>query len=140
MEELEDLSDSEPASCELVRVVPCVSDVIDVPVSPSSVVTELSDVPPCCIDWELLEPQFFSFSKKRVHWCTDMQEEMRYEGSPVITPPHSRRSMTPPAPVQNSYTSIVRDHGRYEVEEENGMREKEQSSRGQNNFWKEAAV
>ena len=65
---------------------------------------------------------------------------MRYEGSPVITPPLSRRRMTPPTAVQNSYTSIVRDHGRYEEEEENGMRENEQSSRGQNNFWKVAAV
>ena len=64
MEKPEDLSDCEPASCELVRVVPGVSDVIDVPVSPSSVVTELSDVPPCCTDWELVEPQFFFFLKK----------------------------------------------------------------------------
>ena len=41
LEEPEDLSDCEPASCELVRAVPGVSDVIDVPVSPSSVITEL---------------------------------------------------------------------------------------------------
>ena len=40
LEEPEDRSDREPVSCELVRVVP---DVIDVPVFPSSVVTELCD-------------------------------------------------------------------------------------------------
>ena len=46
MEEPEDQSDREPVSCELLRVVLDVSDVIDVLVSPSSVVTELCDVSP----------------------------------------------------------------------------------------------
>ena len=78
VEELEDLSDREPVPCELVRVVLDVSDVIDVFVSLSSVVTEFCDVSPCCPDWKLVEPQSFSFSKKRAHWCTDTQEEMRY--------------------------------------------------------------
>ena len=111
VKEPEDLSDSEPVSCELVRVVPDVSDVIDVLVSPSSVVTELCDVSPCCSDWELVEPQSFSFIKQRAHRSTDTQAEMRYEGSPVLTP--SRRRMTPPTPpVQISYTSFVRDDGR----------------------------
>ena len=41
---------------------------------------------------------------------------MRYEGSPVIAPPLSRRRMTPPAPVQNSCTSFVTDNRRYEEE------------------------
>ena len=36
----------------------------------------------------------FLFSKKRAHFCTDRQEEMRYEGSPVMAPPLSRRRMT----------------------------------------------
>ena len=40
----------------------------------------------------------------------------RHEGSPAIAPPLSRRRMTPPTPVKNSYTSFVRDHGRYEEE------------------------
>ena len=61
LEEPEDLSDSEPLSCELVRVVP---DVIDVPVSPSSMDTELCDVSPCCCDCEFVEPQSFSFLPK----------------------------------------------------------------------------
>ena len=34
----------------------------------------------------------------------------------MIAPPLSRRRMTPPTPVQNSYTSFVRDQGRYEEE------------------------
>ena len=70
---------------------------------------ELCDVSPCCCDWELVEPQSSSFSKKSAHCCTDTQEDMRYEGSPVIAPPLTRRRMTPPTPVQNSYTSFVRD-------------------------------
>ena len=55
------------------------SDVIDVPVSPSSVVTELCGVSPSGSDWEFVEPQSFSSSKKRAHCGTDTQEEMRYE-------------------------------------------------------------
>ena len=31
-------------------------------------------------------------------------------------PPLSTRRMTPPTPVHNSYTSFLRDYGRYEVE------------------------
>ena len=53
------------------------------PVSPSSVVTEFCDVSSMCSDREFVEPQSFSLSKKRAHCCTDTQEEMRYEGSPV---------------------------------------------------------
>ena len=79
-------SDCEPDSC--VRVVP---DVTDVPVSLSSVVTEFCDGFSCCSDWEDVEPQSFSFSKKRAHCCTDTREGMRYGGSTVITPPLSRK-------------------------------------------------
>ena len=76
LEEPEDLSDREPFSCELVRVV---LDVIDV--------LELCDVSPCRSDVEFVGPQSFSFSQKRAHCCADTQEEMRYEGSTVITHP-----------------------------------------------------
>ena len=113
LEEPEDLSDCEPASGELVRAVPGGSDV---PVSPSSVITELCDVSPCRSDGKFVEPQSFSFTKKRAHCCTDTREEMRYEGSQVKAHPSSRRRMTPPTPAQNSYSSFVRDHGRYEEE------------------------
>ena len=60
MGESDDLSDRELVSCELVRVVP---DVIDVLVSPSSMVTEICEVSPCCSDWEFVEPQSFLSSE-----------------------------------------------------------------------------
>ena len=85
MEEPEDLSDRGPVSCELVWVVPDASDVIDVPVSPSSVVTEPCDVSSGSLIWEFVEPQSFSFSRQRI-WTT-MQEEMRYDDSPAKAPP-----------------------------------------------------
>ena len=123
LEKREDFFDYEPDSCAHVRVVP---DVIDVLVSPLSVVTELCYVSPCCSDGEIVEPQFFSFSKKRAHWCSDSQVEMRCEGSPVIAPPLSRRRVTPPTLVQNSFSSFGRDHGRYE-EEERGWNARERT-------------
>ena len=43
-------------------------------VSPSSVVTECCDGLSCCSDRELVEPQSFSFSKKRAHSWTVTQE------------------------------------------------------------------
>ena len=109
MDNPEDLSDCELDSCARVRLV---LDVTDVPVSPSSV----CDVSPCGSDWEFVEPQSFSFSQKRTHCGTDTQEEMRHEGSPVKAPPLSRRRVTPPTPLQNSYSSLVRNHGGYEEE------------------------
>ena len=39
-----------------------------------------------------------------------------YEDSPVKALPPSRRRMTPPTPLQNSYSSFVWEQGRYEVE------------------------
>ena len=66
-EEPEDPSNCELVSCELVRVVPDESDVVVVPISPSSVVTELCVLSPCRSDWEFVEPQSFSFSQKSVH-------------------------------------------------------------------------
>ena len=39
---------------------------------------------------------------------------MRYEGSQVKAPPTTRRRMTPPTPMQNSYTSFEREQGSYE--------------------------
>ena len=83
-EKHEDWSDCEPVSCAHVRVVP---DVTDVLVSFSSVVTELCDVSSCCSDWEFVEPQSFSFSRKRALCCASTQEEMRYEGSQGKAPP-----------------------------------------------------
>ena len=64
---------------------------IDVPVSPSSVVTELCDVSPCGSDWGLWNRSPFLLLKKRAHRVTGTQEEMWYESSPVKAPPLSRR-------------------------------------------------
>ena len=105
VEKLEDLSDCEPDTRAHVRVVP---DVTDVPVSSSSVITEFCEVLSCCSDWGDVDPQSFSFLKKRAHCCTSTQEVMRYESSQVKAPPMSRRRMTPPAPLPNSDASFER--------------------------------
>ena len=91
-----------------------VPDVIDVPVSPSSVVTEFRDGFSCCSDGEFVEPPFFSFSKKRSLCCTVTQEEMRYESSQVKAPPLIGRMM-PPTPLQSSYSSFEGEQGHSEV-------------------------
>ena len=67
VEKHEDLSDCESDSCAHVRVVLVVIDVL---VSPSSVVTEFCDVSPCRSDWEFVEPQSFSFLQKACTCCT----------------------------------------------------------------------
>ena len=108
LDKRENLSDREPYSRARVRLV------TDVPVSPSSVVTEPCDLSSGCLDWEVVEPQSFSSSKKRVWTAT--QEEMRHEDSPVKAPPPSRRRMTPPTPLQNSYSSLEWEQEHFEVE------------------------
>ena len=52
----------------------------DVLVSQSSVVTEFCGSFSCCTGLKLVDPQSFSFSKKRAHSCAVTQEEMRFEG------------------------------------------------------------
>ena len=134
--EPDDLSDRELVSCEFVRVVPDVSDVV---VSPSSVVTEMCEVSPCCSDWDFVEPQSFSFSKKRALCCSDKQEEMRYEGSPVKAPSFSRKRMTPPTPMQYSYASFEGKQGSNE-DEGRGWNVRERTIIARTNFWKEVTV
>ena len=72
----------------------------------------------CCPDWEFVEPQSFSFSRKRAHCCTITQEEMRYGSTQVKAPPLSRRRMRPPTPLQNSNSSSGEEQGRCEVEDQ----------------------
>ena len=89
MEKPNDLADLEPDTGRgKVYVVLVVTDVL---VSPSSVVTEFCDGFSCCLDWEFVEAESFSFSQKRAHCCTATQEEMRYESTQVKAPPLSRR-------------------------------------------------
>ena len=66
LEEPEDLSGRELVSGELVRVVP---DVTDVLVSPSSVVTELCDVSPCCSDRDFCGTAVLFFLQKAHLLC-----------------------------------------------------------------------
>ena len=95
-----------------------VPDVTDVLVSPSPVVTEFCDGFSCCSDWDFVEPQSFSFSKKRAHSCTAMQEEMRFEEPQVKAPPLSRRRMRLLTPLQNSCSSFEEEQENFEVEDQ----------------------
>ena len=69
-------------------------------------------------DWEIVEPQSFSFSNKRSIVCAENQEDMSHEGTPVKAPPTSGRSMMPPTPQQSSYSSIEAMQWQTEMEEQ----------------------
>ena len=75
-----------------------------------------------------MEPESFSFSQKRALCYTSTQEEMRYEGSQVKAPPITRRRMTPPTPLQYSYTLFEREQEVTQRKAEEGTQEKEQLS------------
>ena len=85
---------------------------------PSSVVTELCDGFSCGSDWDFVEPQSFSCSKKHFYSCTDAQKEMWSEEPHVKAPPISRRRMMPPTPLQNSDASFAEEQGQSEVEDQ----------------------
>ena len=51
--------------------------------SPTSAVAEMCEGVPSDSDWEFVETQPFSFSKKRSCVCAENRGEMSYEGSPV---------------------------------------------------------
>ena len=67
--------------------------VIHVPVSPSSVVTECCEDVSLNTDWEFVEPQSFSFSKKRSIVWEENRGEMSCEGTPVKAHPNTRRAI-----------------------------------------------
>ena len=71
----EDLSDCELEARVHVSVVLHVTDVL---VSPSSVIIGFCNGFSFCSDWGFVEPQPFSFSKKRARSWTVTQEEMRF--------------------------------------------------------------
>ena len=109
-----DLSDGKLDSCAHVRVVPDV--------------TELCEFF-CSSNWEDVAPPSFVFSKKRTHRCTSTQEEIRYEGSQGN--PQLCKIRTPPLKGSRRVTKWkARD----------GVRRKERSWRGQDNFLKESKV
>ena len=68
------MPDGDPVTLTGVLVV---SDVL---VSSSSAVAEMCEPDS---DWEFVEPQSFSFSKKRSIVWVENQEEMSYEGTPL---------------------------------------------------------
>ena len=69
--------------------LPVVNDVL---VSSSSAVAEMNETVSSDSDWEFVEPQPISFSKKRWIVCaeTEIQEEMSYEGTPVKALPSTK--------------------------------------------------
>ena len=75
-------------------------------VSALSVVTVVCEDLPSDAEWDFVEPQSFSFSKKRKFACVEGQEDMNYEGTPVKAPPCPKRRMTTPLPRQRSFSSM----------------------------------
>ena len=75
-------------------------------VSAPSVVTVMCEDVSSDSEWDVVEPQSFSFSKKRSFACVENQEDMNFEGAPVKAPPCSKRGMTTPWPQQNSFSSM----------------------------------
>ena len=103
LENPHDLSDCELETRTEVSAVLVVTDVL---VSPSSVVTECWDGVSLDSDWEFVEPQSFSFSKKRSVVWKENRGEMSYRGTPVKALPNTRRTMMPPTPQQSSHSSM----------------------------------
>ena len=54
-------------------------------------------------EWDFVEPQSFSFSKKRNFACVENQEDMNCEGALVKAPPCPTRRMRTPLPQHSSY-------------------------------------
>ena len=80
--------------------------VIDVLVSPSFVVIECCEDVSLDSDWDFVEPQSFSFSKKRSIVLEENRGEMSCEGTPVKALPNTERRMMPPTPQQSSHSSM----------------------------------
>ena len=80
--------------------------VADVGGTAPSVVTVMCEGVPSDSEWDFVEPQSFSFSKKRNFACAENQEDMNYEGTPVKAPPCPERRMMTPLPQQSSFSSM----------------------------------
>ena len=92
----------------------------------------------CCPDWEFVEPQSFSFSKKRAHCCTATQEEMRYESTQVKAPPSIKKNKNEAAHSHCKIRMIPVERSRRasSLKIRCGAREKEQSLQERNGTWK----
>ena len=134
----EDLSDLES---EAWVVVPEVPDVTDVPVSPSSVVTEFCVGFSFCSDWDFVEPQSFSFSKKRVHSCTVTQEEMWFEEPQVKAPPIiKKKNEAPYAAAKLVLRHVKRSRRISKWKTRCGVPKTERSLQRQSSTWKKVKV
>ena len=74
--------------------------------SAPSVVTVMCGGVPSDSEWDFVEVQSFSFSKKRNFACVEDQEDMNHEGTPVKAPPCPQRRMRTPLPQQSSFSSM----------------------------------
>ena len=96
--------------------------VIEVRVSSTSAVAEMREGVSSDSDWESVEPQSFSFSRKRSIFSVENQQDMSYAGTPVKAPPTSGRRMSPPTPQQSSYSSIEAVQWQIEVEDSEDLK------------------
>ena len=76
-----------------VSGVPVASDLGE---TAPSVVTVMCEGVPSDSEWDFVEVQSFSFSKKRNFACVEDQEDMNHEGTLVEAPPCPKRRMRTP--------------------------------------------
>ena len=116
--------------------------VTDVLVSSFTAVADMCEGVFLDSDWEFVEPQSFSFSKKRSIVCAENQGEMSYEGTPVKGPPRFRRRMMPPKPQQISHSSTDERQWQADVEPQRSIRStrEERQSREWRITWTKVSI
>ena len=72
------------------------------------------------LDWNFVEPQSFSLSKKRSIVSVENHEDMSYEGKPSKAPPTFRRRM-PPTQQQSPCSSIEATQWQTEMEDQGSV-------------------
>ena len=77
------VGDGEPSDSGWEFAVSGMLRVTDVGETASSVVTVMCESAPSDSEWDFVELQSISFSKKRNFACVENQEDMKYEGTPV---------------------------------------------------------
>ena len=92
--------------------------------APSEVTVVCEDVPSDS-EWDFLEPQSFSFSKKRNFACVAGQDAMNYEGTPVKAPLCPKRRMITPLPQQSCFASME-EESRWSAQERTAAARMEQ--------------
>ena len=95
--------------------------VADVSGTALSVVTVMCEGVPSDFEWEFVELQSFSYSKKRKFACVENREDMNYEGTPVKAPPCPKRRMRTPLPQQCS-SSLMEEGSPWSAQERVAIR------------------